>query len=299
MQSVQDNADYTAWTQPVFPGIMLIHLSAHGKAARLAEASPISADVLEIFHCREGRMELNIGGEYCYVAPGDLLIARAGKISSEVSFPLRHYHGLIVRVDVQRTPHCLSCILQDVNVQPQLIAERFLSRQECFIARSNPSFEHIFSEMYAIPDAIKEGFAKIKVLELMLFLSVFDTQETEWNRRGLPPAQVHLAKSVAAYQMEHMEQRHTLDQVAKIFGVSRTCIKNSFRAVYGVSFYAFMKARKMESAAYMLEHTDQPVAKIAGDHGYDNSSKFASAFRSVKGVSPGVYRQQNQKTYTV
>ena len=49
-----------------------------------------------------------------------------------------------------------------------------------------------------------------------------------------------------------MEQRHTLDQVAKIFGVSRTCIKNSFRAVYGVSFYAFMKARNMESAAYML-----------------------------------------------
>lgn len=35
--------------------------------------------------------------------------------------------------------------------------------------------------MYAIPDAIKEGFAKIKVLELMLFLSVFDTQEAEWS----------------------------------------------------------------------------------------------------------------------
>lgn len=36
----------------------------------------------------------------------------------------------------------------------------------------------------------------------------------------------------------------------------------------------------------MLEHTDKPVVEIAGEHGYDNSSKFASAFRSVKGVSP-------------
>lgn len=53
----------------------------------------------------------------------------------------------------------------------------------------------------------------------------------------------------------------------------------------------------MESAAYMLEHTDKPVVEIAGEHGYDNSSKFASAFRSVKGVSPGTYRQQNQKNY--
>ena len=147
MQRVQENPDYTAWAQPVFPGIALIHLSAHGKAACLEEAAPVSADVLEIFHCREGRMELNIGGEYCYVSPGDLLIARARKIASEVCFPLRHYHGLIVRVDVQQTPHCLSCILQDVNVQPQLIAKRFCSRREHFIVRSNPSFEHIFSEM--------------------------------------------------------------------------------------------------------------------------------------------------------
>lgn len=241
-------------------------------------------------------MELNIGGEYCYVSPGDLLIARAEKISSEVYLPLHHCHGLIVRVDVRKTPHCLSCILQDVNVQPQLIAERFCGRRAYFIARSNPSFEHIFSEIYAIPDAIKEGFAKIKVLELMLFLSVFDVQETERSRRGLPPSQVHLAKSVAAYQLEHMGERYTLDRVAKVFGVSCTCIKNSFKAVYGVSFYAFIKARKMESAAYMLEHTDKPIAEIAGDHGYDNSSKFASAFRSVKGMSPGAYRQQNQKT---
>lgn len=96
MQRVQENPDYTAWAQPVFPGIALIHLSAHGKAACLEEAAPVSADVLEIFHCREGRMELNIGGEYCYVSPGDLLIARARKIASEACFPLRHYHGLIV-----------------------------------------------------------------------------------------------------------------------------------------------------------------------------------------------------------
>ena len=143
----------------------------------------------------------------------------------------------------------------------------------------------------------KEGFAKIKVLELMLFLSVFDTQVTQAGHRGLPPAQVHLAKSVATYQLQHMGERYTLNQVATIFGVSRTCIKNSFKAVYGVSFYSFIKAGKMESAAYMLEHTDKPIVEIAGEHGYENSSKFANAFRSVKGISPGAYRQQNQKTY--
>ena len=297
MENHQNDTGCTALTQAVFPGITLIRLNVHAQEAHLENPCRTSTEALEIFHCREGRMELNIGGDFCYVSPGDLLIARAAKISPLVCFPLRHYHGLIVRVDIQQAPHCLSSILRDVNVQPQVIAERFCGSQDSYIARCNPSFEHIFSEMYAIPDAVKEGFAKIKVLELMLFLSVFDTQVTQAGHRGLPPAQVHLAKSVATYQLQHMGERYTLNQVATIFGVSRTCIKNSFKAVYGVSFYSFIKAGKMESAAYMLEHTDKPIVEIAGEHGYENSSKFANAFRSVKGISPGAYRQQNQKTY--
>lgn len=51
----------------------------------------------------------------------------------------------------------------------------------------------------------------------------------------------------------------------------------------------------MESAAYMLEYTDMTVSDIANEHGYDNSSKFANAFRSVKGVSPVEYRMRNAK----
>ena len=58
----------------------------------------------------------------------------------------------------------------------------------------------------------------------------------------------------------------------------------------GVIFYAFLKAHKMESAAYMLEHTEESVIEIASKHGYENASKFASAFKSAKGLSPVKYR---------
>ena len=90
MQNNQIDVSCTTKMQPVFPGIMLIYLNAHGKAVHHQEVSHQSTDVLEVFHCREGRMELNIGGDYCYVSPGDLLIARAEKISSEVYLPLQH-----------------------------------------------------------------------------------------------------------------------------------------------------------------------------------------------------------------
>lgn len=285
----------SAWMQPIFPGIEIMYVSAHEQEIHLRCNSGVQRNIFEIFHCREGRLELQLGSDYCYISPGDLLLVCAEELAPSFYFPLKHYHGLMVRVDLTQAPQCFSCILQDVNVQPHLVAGRFCRDKGYYIARSNASFEHIFSEMYHIPDRIRRGYLKIKVLELMLFLSAYEVQGEKTGLATLSPAQVHLAKAVAKYLSEHMEERFTLDQAAHMFNASITSIKNAFKAVYGVPFYAFIKAGKMESAACMLEHTDKSIAQIAGEHGYDNSGKFASAFRAVKGMSPGEYRQQVQK----
>ncbi len=91
-----------------------------------------------------------------------------------------------------------------------------------------------------------------------------------------------------------MDKRVTLDQISKSFHVSGSHIKNIFKGVYGVSLYAYTRAIKMESAAFMLEYTDKSVMDIAGEHGYDNSSKFARAFREAKGMPPSEYRAKNK-----
>ena len=80
-------------------------------------------------------MECRLGDEACYIAPGDLLIARAATLGRERRFPLQHYHGAIVRIDMRRAPRCLSCFLQDVTVQPEALAQRLCGHGGCFIAR--------------------------------------------------------------------------------------------------------------------------------------------------------------------
>ena len=50
----------------------------------------------------------------------------------------------------------------------------------------------------------------------------------------------------------------------------------------------------MEKAAVMLRETEMHITEIAGALGYDNSSKFAKAFKDVKGVTPGVYRKKQR-----
>lgn len=295
VQISDENGRYIMTTYQVFPGITFIYNDAHIQSVRFEERKTTSNNIIEISHCREGRLECNIHGEFCYLAPGDIAIARTNSISSSSYFPLRHYHGLTIRIDLNGAPNCLSCLLDDVTVQPKAIAEKFCGEKGGFIARANPSFEHIFSELYSVPAVIQKGYFKIKTLELLLFLSALDTQQDELDDRIYTKVQVELAKEVSRYMMEHMEERITLEQVAEHFHLSGAYIKKTFKGVYGVSIGAYIRAQKMESAAYMLEYTDKSILDIANEHGYDNGSKFASAFRAVKGVNPTEYRNATFK----
>lgn len=291
---VQTNLKCRTVTHQVFPGIQILYHDFHSEVASLGQFVQNDKNCFEIIHCREGRMECDIENEFCYISPGDLLVVKRSYRNNKVYFPLNHYHGITVRIDIEKSPKCLSCFLKDVAVQPALIANRFCNRKPYFIARANPSFEHIYSELYTVPKEIQQGYFKVKILELMLFLSVFHNVD-ESDIRRIPPHQVKLAKEVCQYLTNHMDERVTIERVSDIFNTSPTNIKVAVKAVYGISFYSFTKAQKMESAAYMLEYSDKSVIEIAGEHGYDNGSKFASAFRSVKGVTPSEYRQINKK----
>ena len=145
---------------PVFPGIELAYHDVHAPSYRLAE--PNAAGLIEIQHCREGRAEYCCGGEHYFLAPGDLSVVRRAAIEGEVEFPTGHYHGITVTLDPALAPDCLSCILQDVDVRPSVLAEKFFADSECFVSRSSARVEHIFSECPDITAVIQ--FAAYKAV---------------------------------------------------------------------------------------------------------------------------------------
>ena len=105
---------------PVFPGIDIRYHDVHAGSCPMDPAAP---GALEISHCREGRMEYRLGDRYFYLAPGDLSVARQDVLPTAATFPTGHYHGVTVTVDPRRAPRCLSCFLEDVEVQPAAPAE--------------------------------------------------------------------------------------------------------------------------------------------------------------------------------
>lgn len=54
-----------------------------------------------------------------------------------------------------------------------------------------------------------------------------------------------------------------------------------------------MKEYRIRQAAVLLRQTQATIAEIANKVGYENQSKFATAFRDVLKISPAEYRKEN------
>ena len=272
----------------VFPGIKLVYRSVHMASC---PGDPVAkGNFIEIHHCREGRIERQFDDDFFYLAPGDLAIVRTSELSNEYGFPLGHYHGISIMIDEDNAPECFSRFLEDVKVNPVAVADRLCKNGRCFVIRSENYIEHLFSELYSVPDSYRNGYFKIKIMELLLVLSEVDPSTTDSGTPSLPKAQVELAKKIAAYLTEHIDQHVTAKELSKRFHLSQTHLRNVFRDVYGVPVYSYMRIQKMQLAAIQLTHTAMSVLEIANACGYTNASKFASAFREVMGETPVDYR---------
>ena len=286
MTDAPEESRITAYT--VFPGIQIVYRDIHSPNCLIRQKT--TDVILEISHCREGRLEYEADDNCCYLMPGDIAIMHRHSADYSALFPLHHYHGISVIVDLSETPRCLSCFLADVTVSPHDLADKFCSDRPFFVARSGPGIEHIFSELYQVPDALKCGYFKVKVLELMLFLTALPVETDETPLKSCPRPHVLLAKKVYGYLIQNISDRITLEQLSSVFHVSGTTIKNSFKTVYGVSVYNFIRTQKMQMAAELLLQSDETVLEIAGKFGYENASKFSGAFRDVMGMTPNEYR---------
>lgn len=286
-----ERGDAVITSYNVFPGIELAYYSVHMDSFFFGTEE--KGDFMEICHCREGRMEQEREKGSVYIMPGDLSVITRKQRFSRYSFPLCHYHGISIRIDMGAAPECLSCFLEDVNVRPKELAGRLCGKENCFVIRSQDYIEHIFSELYQTPESYKKGYFKVKILELLLVLGSIDPAGNRASALSLSKLQVNLAKEAAAYLAENLGRKVTVAELSCKFHVSQTHLQNAFKGVYGVPAGSYIRILKMQSAALQMIHTNTAIMDIAAEFGYGNAGKFASAFHKIMGETPGEYRKMH------
>ena len=275
---------------PLFPGAELCYNDMH-----LASCNPdqrTAQNIIEINHCRVGRYECSFGeNSCCYLGAGDFAVSAGTRKKSSSCFPLRHYHGITILLDLDAVSPQVRQGMALFGIDLEAIRRYICTENRCCILRENPSIEHIFSELYAVHEAPPTGYLRLKVLELLLFLGGLDTRREVQQTAYFNQHQVECAKRVAAAMVEDLTVHRTIEELAQQVGLSPTALKTCFKGVYGSSVYAYLREYRLQTAQKLLAESDASIAEIAHRVGYENPNKFSSAFRAETGKTPSEYRK--------
>lgn len=99
------------------------------------------------------------------------------------------------------------------------------------------------------------------------------------------------AREAAVVLQDHLDQRWTLTHLARTMHLSPSQVRRLFIVAFGKSPIAYLTMLRVERMAERLRTTDDAIAIVAGEVGWNDPDFAARQFRRSMGLSPSEYRR--------
>lgn len=116
-----------------------------------------------------------------------------------------------------------------------------------------------------------------------------DVQSLRASTREDLYRRLHLAREYAA---ACLDQSLTLDDLARVAGLSPNHLLRTFRSLFGQTPYQYIVAKRIERAEALLTTSDTSITEICFEVGWRSLGSFSFAFHRHTGLSPRAYRRQ-------
>ncbi len=138
------------------------------------------------------------------------------------------------------------------------------------------------------PSFMMEQYYQSKAIEIMcLIIAYLENYSKSENKEGGPSIRVvNRLQAVQEYITSNFSKEHSLEELAKEVGLSKSSLVSGFRQHYGMSVFDYIKNEKMTHAFQLLRDKGYTVAQVAYQLGYTQPGNFSTAFKSHFGYSP-------------
>lgn len=292
--TTDENKKSTMTLYHILPGIELIYNSYNSKETFEPIYTPYSKNLIEINHCRQGRYGCVLeNNRYIYLGTGEIEANIMGIDRKTSEFPLGFYEGISILVDVSIAKQSLLPMFPDIVDELEQLKTHLENNDDIVLINKVPELEHVFNEIYSVKSEIRMSYIKIKVLEVLLMLQAVPFDRTSDEKKYYSKGDMDKVKAIHQLITGNLQEKFTIKDLAEEYCISSTQLKNCFKEVYGMPFYSYIKHYKMHKAVHYLEDSDLSINDIAGQLGYNNSSKFISAFKSILNCTPNRYKKEN------
>ena len=248
-------------------------------------------------HCHENCLELvlALSGSCIINIDGSAYTAEAGDI---ITYNNRIYHR---ECSEQSHDFSLYCIGM-TGVQVSGLPGNCLSRKDASKIISTGSdfelFKMLFSRIYHLAqiDDVKQAELLENYLHVLLS-EVVPRYSPDESYAFLPlEGKTSPAEQIRSWLSQHYKEKITLKDVADALALSQDYISHSFKNQFHYSPMQYVTTLRIGEAQIRLIETNDKIADIAMDVGFNNIGNFNRSFLDVVGVPPRKFRQIHSNT---
>lgn len=142
------------------------------------------------------------------------------------------------------------------------------------------------------PSLVTEELISLKIKELILLLVRTEENSDKIRmifRELFSPTQVNFLEVIESSLFENL----SLQELASLCRMSLSSFNRKFKEIFKESPANYLKKEKIEKAKRLLAGTDLRVTEVSWECGFEEVSHFTKVFKSLTGLNPLKYREEN------
>jgi AraC family transcriptional regulator len=148
-------------------------------------------------------------------------------------------------------------------------------------------------------EAMQPGFASSVFTEAMgmaiaLEIARYDSASRS-DEGGRGRFALWQMRRLESYVRDHLSDDLSLNQLARLLGVSVRHLSRKVREAKGMSVHRWIAECRVAEARRLLAETDLPVHEVAQRSAFHSAAAFSTAFRAASGFKPGEFRRLNSR----
>ena len=240
---------------------------------------------IEIIWVKNGIIQCQIETKNITLEGGQILFI--GQDVSHKILPITK-DGLFLYIQINIEQYLETFLSEDELILYTLLKNNKLSK--FLLTDDNDEFANIFSKFFEEFSIKKPAYAlnlQAYALNTIVYLirkNLLPTLEKTKEKN------LDLIVSILKYVKKNYSQTITLEQISKLFNMSKYHFCRFFKKTTGMALFTYINKVRLTCAEKELISTSKPIYMIALDCGFSSTTYFNSQFKKSKALSPKQFR---------